>query len=236
MYTLRYVASGDLPWMPCIHHGTARGALRQIAEQKKKHDGARWKTDGLPSALGDCLDYARALKYDQVPDYDLWRRRFRECAGEKRPETVAANDSADQSQSKSADPPSPFTVGQVVRVRVAAQPTIEGHSTQISLGPSYMHDPSLSCPEWSNPQRLAVVLEVGREAQTGLHTFVAVSIGAGGSDGPKLPIVGSGASPPSGSSVSTTPAWPLDDSCCYVFQRPFHFICVPSNVCLRSPS
>jgi hypothetical protein len=35
---------------------------------------------GLEPEFGDLLDYSRGLKFDQIPDYKLWRTRFEDVA------------------------------------------------------------------------------------------------------------------------------------------------------------
>lgn len=77
-YTLVSLLRGTLPWSPYTNHGSIRGRLRQIHEQKKSYTGQRLAL-GIPPEFGMLVDYARSLSFDTLPDYAEWRRRFRQC-------------------------------------------------------------------------------------------------------------------------------------------------------------
>ena len=72
-YTLVFLLRGSLPRSHYAHHGTTLGRLRQVLEQKKAQSGAQL-TKGCPPVVGELLDYARSLGYDDAPDYQKFRQ------------------------------------------------------------------------------------------------------------------------------------------------------------------
>ncbi|KAF8594796.1 kinase-like protein, partial [Ceratobasidium sp. AG-I] len=64
--------------LPYTEHGSIRGQLRQIHEQKINYSGQRLAL-GLPPEFGMLVDYARSLSFDALPNYTEWRRRFKQC-------------------------------------------------------------------------------------------------------------------------------------------------------------
>jgi serine/threonine protein kinase len=75
-YTLLYLLCGSLPWSSYNKHGTQRGRIRQVYEQKKRYDSRR-SSPNVPIEFGTLVEYARSLSAEKVPDYDDWRRQFK---------------------------------------------------------------------------------------------------------------------------------------------------------------
>ncbi|KAG2051274.1 hypothetical protein BDR06DRAFT_591079 [Suillus hirtellus] len=106
-------------------------------------------SNGLP-CIGQIIDYARSLKFDQLPDYELLRLQIQETralAGLLNPATINWNIPAEAS----SDSPSlpricvdtiPLCPGQIVCCQIDVRITIEGYSARASV-PLFWRDPSL---------------------------------------------------------------------------------------------
>ena len=82
-YSLLSLARGDLPWTYNIHHGTRKIRHDQVRVKKQRYSGADLAPDRLP-CIGEMIDYARSLKFGQLPNYELLRsqvRKTRQQAG-----------------------------------------------------------------------------------------------------------------------------------------------------------
>ncbi|KAG1857303.1 hypothetical protein C8R48DRAFT_565203, partial [Suillus tomentosus] len=66
-YTLLNLAVGDIPWTYNTRHGTSKNQEVQVWVKKQQHSGADVAPNGLPCS-GQLIDYARSLKFDQLPD------------------------------------------------------------------------------------------------------------------------------------------------------------------------
>ncbi|ETW77752.1 hypothetical protein HETIRDRAFT_241720, partial [Heterobasidion irregulare TC 32-1] len=79
-YTLLFLLRGGLPWQRYNSRGCTRfGAMKQIREKKMKWPGPRLG-EGKPRDFGDLLDYARALAFEDKPDYERLSRGFERLA------------------------------------------------------------------------------------------------------------------------------------------------------------
>ncbi|KDN35719.1 hypothetical protein RSAG8_11342, partial [Rhizoctonia solani AG-8 WAC10335] len=96
-YTLLWLLRGSLPWSHYASNGNRVGRTRQVHAQKKRHTGSTLGTE-LPVEFGELVDYARLLSVDEKPDYDEWRRRFKQV------EAPAAGNDASMSRPKTPDP------------------------------------------------------------------------------------------------------------------------------------
>ncbi|KAH7339153.1 kinase-like domain-containing protein, partial [Rhizoctonia solani] len=76
-YTLLWLLRGSLPWSHYAKCGTQVGRIRQVLAQKKRHTGSTLATD-LPVEFGELVDCARSLSLNEQPDYDKWKRRFKQ--------------------------------------------------------------------------------------------------------------------------------------------------------------
>ena len=76
-YLLLILALGDLPWTYNVQYGTRKTRHNQVRIKKQRHSGANLVPDGLPF-IGEMIDYARSLNFDQSPDYELLRSKIRE--------------------------------------------------------------------------------------------------------------------------------------------------------------
>ena len=81
-YTLLFLLRGGLPWQRYNSRGCTRfGAMKQIREKKMKWPGPRLG-EGKPKDFGNLLDYARALAFEDKPDYKRLSKGFERLAGE----------------------------------------------------------------------------------------------------------------------------------------------------------
>ncbi|KAG2072903.1 kinase-like protein [Suillus decipiens] len=74
-YVLLSLAWRDLPWMYNTRHGTGNNREIQVRIKKERYSGTDLAPDGLP-CLGQMIDHARSLKFDQLPDYELLRSQI----------------------------------------------------------------------------------------------------------------------------------------------------------------
>jgi casein kinase I homolog HRR25 len=74
-YLLVYFRNGGLPWQG-IKAPTKKQHHQQILEQKLMTSTAELCRD-LPTEFAEFLDYVRALRFDQKPDYTYLRKLFR---------------------------------------------------------------------------------------------------------------------------------------------------------------
>lgn len=240
-YILLFLLRGDLPWRRHSRgRGTIFGKLAQVREKKLAWTGSRLAL-GLPAEFGQLLDYARGLRFDEQPDYDGWRLKFRtlfEQSGYSNDRTFDWTILKDETSPFPPPPPNlpePITTrltepGQLVYVQVLPRTTIEGYSSQAG-DPSYWHDPDLSTDYWITRPRPAIVLDTSFSA-CGYHSIKVAPIRRG-------PPV---ADPMTGSVVKivNTPYttgsddihilhWPLDDTFCYAFPCPDTFVIIPQE-------
>lgn len=165
-YTLISLLRGSLPWTHYMEHGSIRGQLRQIQEQKKSYSGQRLAS-GLPSEFAMLVDYARSLPFDAVPDYAELRQKFKQCSSQSPSDEVTMIPQVPQSPkgmyvsvlrgrcrttystfAASPRPLPPLKIGQLVLAQVLSATTIEGYSAQAGHERSYIHDPSLVSHQW----------------------------------------------------------------------------------------
>src|SRR6202167_4144965 len=76
-YSLLHLASGDLPWFYNVLHGTRKTQYDQVWIKKQRYSGADLAPDGL-TFIGDMIDYARSLNFDELPNYELFRSQIQE--------------------------------------------------------------------------------------------------------------------------------------------------------------
>ncbi|RPD53414.1 kinase-like protein [Lentinus tigrinus ALCF2SS1-7] len=67
-YALLWLLRGSLPWQ--ILRTTA-----EVYQSKRSWSGAAL-CHGWPAAFGNFLEYCRAMKYEETPQYDYWKRIF----------------------------------------------------------------------------------------------------------------------------------------------------------------
>jgi hypothetical protein len=60
-----------------IQHGTRKTQHDQVRIKKQPYSGADLAPDGL-SCIGEMIDHARSLNFDQLPNYELLRSQIRE--------------------------------------------------------------------------------------------------------------------------------------------------------------
>ncbi|KAK7696299.1 hypothetical protein QCA50_000953 [Cerrena zonata] len=233
-YTLIYLLKGNLPWSYFSKHGTTRGCIRQVWEQKKRYDGQRLSTE-IP-VFGMLLDYARSLPRDVSPDYAALQKMFKQCTpngGSIRPwkAQIALNDIYPWD---SPAPPAPIEQGQIVLIQLLSAVSLEGYAESSDGDLSFIHDPSLKTSEWQSLAIPAVVTRVSWE--NGVYRFTAVAIaqwkeGCHPATMPSVPIVGphSQYNDSQSTQISTQPAWPWDNMFCYAFKHPARFCCLPSQ-------
>jgi len=235
-YSLLSLARGNLPWTYNVYHGTKKTQYDQVRLKKQQYSGADLTLDGLP-CIGQIIGYARSLKFDQLPDYELLRTQVRETrarAGLLASSAVEWDIPAEVLSDDASPCPVPnesslpLHPGQIVCCQVDVRTTLEGYSARAG-DPSFWRDPSLSPDKWNTAVRPAVILRVERDNRTMLWTVHVVCIGRGA-----LSLADANAVPISSShtecSVATSPAWPLSDSYCYIFPRPMKFHCYPGEV------
>lgn len=193
--------------------------------------------DGLP-CIGQMIDYARSLKFDQLPDYELLRFKIQETralAGLLDPATINWNIPASTERSSIDSPLCPLICvdtiplcpGQIVCCQIDVRTTLEGYSARAG-DPLFWRDPSLSPAKWDTAVRPAVVLRVGIDERSKLQSIVVVCIGQGVLSSTDMNVVPISSSPTEGS-LTPSPAWPLSDSYCYIFPWLMRFVCYPGE-------
>ncbi|KAG1857268.1 kinase-like domain-containing protein [Suillus tomentosus] len=234
-YTLVSLARGDLPWTYNTRHGTSKNQEVQVRIKKQQFSGADMSPDGLP-CIGQMIDYARSLKFDQLPDYELLRLQIQETralAGLLDPATINWNIPAEAL----SDSPSlpricvdtiPLCPGQIVCCQIDVRTTIEGYSARAG-DPLFWRDPSLSPEKWDTAVRPAVVLQVGIDRRSKLQSIVVVCIGQGVLSSTDMNVVPISSSLTE-SSLTPSPAWPLSDSYYYIFPWLMRFVCYPGEI------
>jgi len=206
----------------------------QHSTRNKQESGS---SNGLP-CIGQMIDYARSLKFDQLPDYELLRFKIQETralAGLLDPATINWNIPASTERS-SIDSPLclicvdtiPLCPGQIVCCQIDVRTTLEGYSARAG-DPLFWRDPSLSPAKWDTAVRPAVVLRVGIDERSKLQSIVVVCIGQGVLSSTDMNVVPISSSPTEGS-LTPSPAWPLSDSYCYIFPWLMRFVCYPGEV------
>ncbi|KAG2065962.1 hypothetical protein BDR04DRAFT_955812, partial [Suillus decipiens] len=65
-YVLLSLARRDLPWTYNTWHGTGKNREIQVRIKKERYSGTDLAPNGLP-CLGQMIDHARSLKFDQLP-------------------------------------------------------------------------------------------------------------------------------------------------------------------------
>ncbi|KAG1902983.1 kinase-like domain-containing protein [Suillus fuscotomentosus] len=233
-YTLLSLARGDLPWTYNTQHGTRKNQEVQVRIKKQQFSGADMAPDGLP-CFGQMIDYARSLKFNQLPDYELLRLQIQETralAGLLDPAKINWNIPAEV---LSDSPSCPLTCvdtislcpGQIVCCQIDVRTTLEGYSARAG-DPLFWRDPSLSPEKWDTAVRPAVVLRVGIDERSKLQSIVVICIGQGVLSSTDMNVVPISSSPTEGS-LTPSPAWPLSDSYCYIFPWLMRFVCYPGE-------
>jgi hypothetical protein len=75
-YTLLFLLRGSLPWQRAsLESSTILARMAQVREKKRSWTGARLG-EGFPDAFGQLLDHARALEFDEKPDYARFHSHF----------------------------------------------------------------------------------------------------------------------------------------------------------------
>ncbi|KAG2119123.1 kinase-like domain-containing protein, partial [Suillus discolor] len=231
-YTLLSLARGDLPWTYNTRHGTSKNQEVQVRIKKQQFSGADMSPDGLP-CFGQMIDYARSLKFDQLPDYELLRSQIQETralAGLLDPATINWNIPAEASLSVVSPCMRGYhslCPGQIVCCQIDVRTTLEGYSARAG-DPLFWWDPSLSPEKWDTAVRPAVVLRVGIDGRSKLQSIVVVCIGQGVLSSTDMNVIPISSSPTEGS-LTPSPAWPLSDSYCYIFPWLMRFVCYPGE-------
>jgi hypothetical protein len=121
-YSLVSLACGGLPWTYNVHHGTRETQHDQVQIKKQRYSGADLATNRLP-CIGEMTDYARSLKFDQLPNYELLHsqiRKTRQWAGLLDSFTVKWHLPAEASSVA----PSSFTIGLCLPLQVIRRATL----------------------------------------------------------------------------------------------------------------
>ncbi|KAJ7057075.1 kinase-like protein [Mycena amicta] len=76
-YVALFLLRGDLPWrLEPSHHRSLQSDMVRMQASKAAFTGVALATN-FPREFGELLDYARALGFGQIPDYDDLQARFR---------------------------------------------------------------------------------------------------------------------------------------------------------------
>ena len=249
-YTLFNLLLGSLPWSSISAHGTEHGREVQVREKKRAWGGSKLAQccPGQLGQLGQLLDYARELKFNDSIDYAHHRAQLRRLS------EVSADDSCSTSESINLFPclpnffffnsdfkpklfsdsqPSvpescPVEVGQLICVKINARISIEGYSLQ-ALDP--WHDPALYSEEWCTVARPAIVLDVKFDTDLSLYKIQVVSMGQGiPAESGKPAYKVSGPLSVQSESIVLNPTWPMPDTYFYAFPRAPWFYCLPHQV------
>ncbi|KAG1847532.1 kinase-like domain-containing protein [Suillus subalutaceus] len=233
-YVLTSLARGDLPWTYNTRHGTSKDREVQVRIKKRQYSGTDLAPNELP-CFGQVIDYARNLKFEQLPDYELLRLQIQETralAGlldsamiKWDIPTEASSDSLSQSRPLTCVDTIPLRPGKIVCCQIDVRTTLEGYSARVG-DPFFWRDPGLSPEKWDTAVRPAVILWVGTDRRSKLPSIVVVCIGQGALSSTDMNVVPISSLPAEGS-LTPSPAWPLSNSYCYIFPRPMQFLCYP---------
>ncbi|KDN35667.1 hypothetical protein RSAG8_11410, partial [Rhizoctonia solani AG-8 WAC10335] len=236
-YTLLWLLLGNLPWSHYAKCGTRVGRIRQVFAQKKRHTGSTLAAE-LPAEFGELVDYARSLSLDGKPGYAGWRRRFKKVESNAGDATSVSERRAPQTSAVPSEPP--VEVGQIVLVKLDPSITADGYTMREGHESSFIPDPTIDGPEWSNAYRPAAVVQVGWDKWATKYYFFAIAISRESDRGKcatsAVISIGTAGSDISSSSllVHTEPVWPLDGSYFYVFRRPVKFYCLEAKELVHS--
>ncbi|KAG2354572.1 hypothetical protein BDR07DRAFT_1429024 [Suillus spraguei] len=173
------------------------------------------------------IDHARSFKFDQLPDYDLLRLQIQETrtlAGLLDSAAIKWNVPAEASSNFLSEP-RPLVSVETIPLRPGQ--IFAGYSARAG-DPLFWRDPSLSPEKWDTAVCPAVVLWVGIDGRTLLQSIKVVCIGQGALSPADMNVVPISPSPTQGS-LTTSPAWPLSDSYCYIFPWPMEFVFYPGE-------
>ncbi|RDX44679.1 kinase-like protein [Lentinus brumalis] len=81
-YSLLALAAGRLPWES--RSDESWSSSRRVSSFKQQWTGAQLAGGSL-SVLGEFIDYARSLGHAQMPEYSLWKERFRALVSDAPP-------------------------------------------------------------------------------------------------------------------------------------------------------
>lgn len=169
-YTLLFLLRGSLPWQRYnTHSGTLFGNMKEVREKKRRWPGQRLG-EGMAKEFGDLLDYARALEFEEEPDYEDLRSSFQRLVGDQSDGTLdiyghslpsASSPLINSTTALPALPtrPAPVSRGQLIYVKLIPYLTIAGYTVQ-AMDSSHWEDTSLLGREWETKKRPAVVLDV----------------------------------------------------------------------------
>jgi len=191
--------------------------------------------EGLPDAFGELLDYSRALRFDEKPDYARFLALFDDLYPspieyEKSLKSNTASGGTPHSPLTSAkpekNPPCPVELGQLVYVQLLPRMTIEGYTARAN-DPSYYDNPSLSGEEWQMSMLPAVVLGVTQVDDGARHIIKVVPLVRGP---PSIDAAQDSVSLPIQDMLIPTDAFSsLEDVYCYSFPRVNTFVCDPDQ-------
>ena len=222
-----------------------------MREKKPAWDGSKL----AQGQLGQLLDYARELKFNDPIDYAHYRAQLRRLSEDSAddicsisessiilfpclPDVLLHSDLKPTKFSNDAQPSvpgkCPVEVGQLVCVRINARISIEGYSLQ-ALDP--WHDPALYSEEWCTVARPAIVLDVKFDTVLSLYKIQLVSMGQGTlakSGKPARKV--SGPLSVQNESIVLNLTWPMPDTYFYAFPRAPWFYCLPYQVWLSFPT
>ncbi|KAK0450511.1 putative casein kinase-1 hhp1 [Desarmillaria tabescens] len=74
-YIALFLLRGHLPWKPRPREESQLRS-QEIVRLMKSSCSGKGLSEGLPADFGDLLDYTRSLDFDQLPDYERFRRIF----------------------------------------------------------------------------------------------------------------------------------------------------------------
>ena len=146
-----------------------------------------------------------------------------------------ANIFADFDLLPKSSPPCPFVMGQVVLVQLQSTITLEEFTESSDGDPTFIHDPSLTTPEWQNPARPAVILGSRWNEYRRMYQFSAACLSRWDEDDPPAGVVSAPIHPTPNEHYSGAPIeWPWSNTSCYMIKNLARFHCLPSQVCIIS--
>ncbi|KAG9096667.1 hypothetical protein FRC06_008437 [Ceratobasidium sp. 370] len=240
-YTLLWLLRGGLPWTYYTQHGTKFGRIRQVYEQKKRHNGSTLAA-GLPADFGALVDYARSLEITEKPSYNDWQRRLKRLCklAVVNGTTIGEHQPSPRSPIPVSRPPPPAEVGQVALVKLFSSIIAEGYTIQAGHEKSYIPDPRFDLPEWSTQPKPSVITQVEWDERRNQFCLEAVAITRRRRDDQSsdMPCVPVGSHGINGLQpiIPAGPDWPFEDSYCYVFRRPMKFYCLPTQLNEQRPA
>ncbi|KAG6836710.1 hypothetical protein H0H93_004687 [Arthromyces matolae] len=236
-YVLLALIRGGLPWK-AFHSVRIFNPKNQVLHKKRNWPGARLGAGQHP-CFGEFLDYARNLRFDEIPDYRGWARTFNNLAKScgfdknrpfdwtiKKKKRRALDDQPPTSLAQTF-PDLPVEKGQLLYAQILPRHTLE--DMRPTLDSSYWHDPDLSTDPLLRHMNLIPGIVVHIAATTYMPTPYAYVLPIRRGRPPDLiknlvTWIVSDSFPRIKDEYITLPDWPFDDTYCFGWPQPIPMV------------